>query len=145
MSSQYNRTTIQGNVVADPEVHTFNDGGRKISFTIANNESWKDRETNEWKNKAFFIDIVLQRKGEDGLTKMVEAHVKKGQPLIVDGKLYTEEWTDKKTNEKRSRIRLRLDNIVMLERKEARDEKPKEEKKYVPPKPQNNDSDDVPF
>jgi single-strand DNA-binding protein len=90
-----NKVILIGNVGADPVIRTTQDGKKIATFSLATSEKWKDRTTNEWREKTEWHKIVIF---SDGLANVVEKFVQKGTRLYVEGALQTRKWTDKKDN-----------------------------------------------
>lgn len=99
MAGSVNKVILVGNLGKDPEIRSFQNGGRVASFSIATSENWKDKSTGEKKEKTEWHRIsVLNEK----LVEVVEKYVKKGAKLYIEGQLETRKWTDKDGNEKYS-------------------------------------------
>jgi single-strand DNA-binding protein len=88
-----------GNVGRDPEIKSFNNGGRIANLTLATSESWKDKATGERKERTEWHTISIQN---DGLVSIVERYVKKGSRLYLEGELRTRKWADKDGNDRYS-------------------------------------------
>ena len=86
-----NKVTLIGNLGADPEIKSFNNGGRIANMRIATSESWKDKATGEKKEKTEWHSVTVQ---SDGLVGVVERFLKKGSKVYVEGKLQTRKWQD---------------------------------------------------
>ena len=89
--SSLNKVMLIGNLGRDPEVRTFNNGNRAVSFSLATPEAWKDkegerREKTEWHNVVIF---------NDGIAKVAEQNLKKGSKVYIARQLQTREYTDK--------------------------------------------------
>ena len=88
-----NRVTLLGHVGRDPELRNMQSGDRAASFSLATTRRWKSKdgqpgEATEWHRIAVY----------DGAVKAVEAMVRKGTPLLVEGRLATREYQDKEGN-----------------------------------------------
>jgi single-strand DNA-binding protein len=92
-----NKATLIGNLGKDPEIRSFQNGGRAASFSIATSESWKDKETGERKERTEWHRISIL---SDGLVTVTEKYLKKGAKVYVEGKLETRKWTDKDGQER---------------------------------------------
>ena len=99
MSGSVNKVLIIGNCVADPELRRTNSGSPIANLRIATNESWRDKNTGERKEKAEFHSVVIFN---EGLCKVVEAYVKKGSKLFIEGSLATRKWADQAGNDRYS-------------------------------------------
>jgi single-strand DNA-binding protein len=86
MAYSINKVTLLGNVGGDPEIKTFQNGGKVASFSIATTDSWKDKATGERKQATQWHNIVVKN---EGLVGIIEKYVKKGSKLHIEGKLET--------------------------------------------------------
>jgi single-strand DNA-binding protein len=85
----YSRTILFGNVGGDPDVRSMQNGERVASFTLATSERWKDKATGEAKETTEWHRITVFNQS---LVKVVEAYVKKGSKLLVEGQNKTRKW-----------------------------------------------------
>jgi single-strand DNA-binding protein len=92
MSASLNKATLIGHLGKDPEIRTFQNGGRAASFSIATSESWKDKATGERQERTEWHRVSIL---SEGLIKLAEKYLKKGAKVYVEGKLETRKWTDK--------------------------------------------------
>lgn len=133
-----NKVILVGNLGKDPEAFTFENGVKKVSFSLATTESYKDKEGNkidqtEWHN------VVLWR----GLADVAEKYLSKGNQVYIEGKIKTRAWDDKDGN-KRYTTEIYADNMTMLggRRDDTQAPKASEKKTEVDvPEPE----DDLPF
>lgn len=89
--SSVNKVIIVGNLGADPEVRTFQNGGKVASLRIATSESWKDKATGERKERTEWHSVSIQG---DGLAGIAERWLRKGSKVYIEGKLRTRKWQD---------------------------------------------------
>lgn len=89
--SSVNKVTILGRVGKDPEIRSFQNGGRVANFSVATSEKWKDKNTGEKREKTEWHNVSVT---SDGLIKVIESYVKKGTNLYLEGKLQTRKWQD---------------------------------------------------
>jgi single-strand DNA-binding protein len=94
MAGSVNKVILVGNVGKDPEVRSFQNGGRVASFSIATSERWKDKATGEPREKTEWHRISVLN---DNLISVVERFVTKGTKLYIEGQLETRKWTDQAT------------------------------------------------
>ena len=87
-----NKVILVGNVGQDPEIRTTQDGREIANFSVATSESWKDKTTGERKDKTEWHQVVVF---SQGLVGIVKNYVKKGSKLYIEGKIQTEEYTNK--------------------------------------------------
>jgi single-strand DNA-binding protein len=88
---------LVGNLGADPEVKSFQNGGRIANLRIATSESWKDRATGERKERTEWHSVVLQ---SDGLVGVAERFLRKGSKVYIEGQLRTRKWQDQNGNDR---------------------------------------------
>ena len=91
MVGSVNKVILLGNLGRDPEIRTMQSGSKMASFSIATSKRWKDRNTQEQKEKTSWHNIVVFG---DGLVDIVEKYVKKGSKIYVEGELQTRKWQD---------------------------------------------------
>ena len=92
------KVMVMGNVGKDPDIRTFNDGNKVANLSLATNEEWKDKTTGEKKKKTQWHNVVI--KNPATVERFIEPYVKKGDRLMVTGKLETRKWTDNSGVEK---------------------------------------------
>jgi single-strand DNA-binding protein len=92
MSVSINRATLVGNLGGDPEIRSFQNGGRVATFSVATNEVWKDKSSGERRESVEWHKVEVFN---EGLITFVENHLGKGSKVLVEGKIRTERWTDK--------------------------------------------------
>ena len=97
MVGSVNKVILLGNLGRDPEVRSMQSGNRVASFSIATSKRWKDKTTQEQKDKTSWHNIAVF--GE-GLVDIVEKYVKKGSKIYIEGELQTRKWQDKDGNDR---------------------------------------------
>lgn len=97
MAGSLNKVTLIGNLGKDPEVRSFDNGGKIANFSIATSESWKDKNSGEKKERTEWHNVTVN---SDGLVGVVERYLKKGAKVYVEGKLQTRKWQDKDGNDR---------------------------------------------
>lgn len=86
-----NQCTFIGNLGADPEVRSFQNGGRVANLRLAVTEKWKDKATGERKEATEWVSVAIM---QDGLVGVAEQYLRKGSKVFVQGKLRTRKWQD---------------------------------------------------
>ena len=99
MSGSVNKVILIGNVGQDPEIRSFQSGGRVCNLSIATSERWKDRESNEQKERTQWHRVVVFN---ENLINLIEKYVNKGSKLFIEGQLETRKWTDSSGQDKYS-------------------------------------------
>lgn len=97
MAGSVNKVILVGNLGADPEVKSFQNGGRIANLRIATSETWKDRQTGERKERTEWHSVVLQ---SDGLVGVAERYLRKGSKIYIEGQLRTRKWQDQSGNDR---------------------------------------------
>lgn len=97
MSGSLNKVTLIGNLGKDPEIRSFQNGGRAAHFSIATTDSWKDKNSGEKKERTEWHQVAIMT---EGLIKIAEKYLKKGSKVYIEGKLETRKWTDKDNHER---------------------------------------------
>jgi single-strand DNA-binding protein len=91
MAGSVNKVILVGNLGSDPEVKSFQSGGRICSFRIATSESWTDRTSGEKKERTEWHSIVIR---SDGLIGVAERFLRKGKKVYIEGSIQTRKWQD---------------------------------------------------
>ena len=86
-----NRVMLIGRIGKEPDTFAFEDGTKKISFSLATTESYRDKSSGEWKDITDWHNIVAYR-------YLAERNVAKGDLIYVEGKIKTRKYTDKDGN-----------------------------------------------
>ncbi len=95
MNALRNKVQLIGRLGQEPEIITFADGNKMAKFSLATDDSYKDKDGNKVE-RTDWHNIVIK----GGLVKVVEGYVKKGQEIAVEGKLTTRDWEDKEGNKR---------------------------------------------
>ncbi|MBQ2263108.1 MAG: single-stranded DNA-binding protein [Loktanella sp.] len=91
MAGSVNKVILIGNLGADPEIRSFQNGGKVANLRIATSETWKDKNTGERREKTEWHTVAIF---SDGLVRVVEQYLKKGAKVYIEGKLQTRKWQD---------------------------------------------------
>jgi len=91
MAGSVNKVILIGNLGADPEVRTFQNGGKVCNLRIATSETWKDKNTGERKEKTEWHMVAIF---QEGLVRVAEQYLRKGSKVYIEGKLQTRKWQD---------------------------------------------------
>lgn len=99
MAGSVNKVIIVGNLGADPEVKSFQNGGKVCNLRIATSESWKDRNTGEKKERTEWHSVSIF---SEGLAGVAERFLRKGSKVYIEGQLRTRKWQDQSGNDRYS-------------------------------------------
>ena len=117
----FNKVVLIGNVGKDVELKTVGNGAEVANFSIATNETWRDKEGN-LKQRTDWHSIVAWKK----LAEECAKYIKKGDLVLVEGKLRLREWEDKNGNKRRNN-EIELGKLVILTGKESKKEEPEDD------------------
>jgi single-strand DNA-binding protein len=114
-----NKVMLIGRLTRDPEVRTFSNGGKVAKFGFAVNNRKKNQQTGQWEDEPCFVDCSVFNRGENGRqADLVEQSLRKGHQVFLEGHLILDQWQDKNTGDKRSALKVVVDNFQFLERRE---------------------------
>ncbi|MAO07839.1 MAG: single-stranded DNA-binding protein [Alteromonas sp.] len=89
MNSLRNKVQLIGRLGQDPEIITFEDGGKIARFNLAIDDSYKDKQGNKIE-RTYWHPVVVK----NGLVKVVENYITKGKEIAIEGKLTNRSWDD---------------------------------------------------
>jgi single-strand DNA-binding protein len=157
--ASFNQVILVGNLTRDPELRVTPKGTAICQFGLAVNRQFKD-ESGATRDETTFVDIEAW--GKQG--ELVAKYLTKGSPALVQGRLKLDQWEDKQTQQKRSKLKVVLENVQFLSSRgsggqtassgdEGVDQTAPVERHTPPPRapgkgtppPQENIDEDVPF
>lgn len=97
MSGSVNKVILIGNLGRDPEVRTFQNGGRVCNLRIATSETWRDKQSGERKERTEWHSVVIFN---ENLLKVAESYLKKGSKVYIEGQIETRKATDQSGGER---------------------------------------------
>ncbi len=92
-----NKVILVGNLGADPEARSLNNGGEVVNMRIATSENWNDKATGERKEKTEWHNVVIFN---ENLGRVAKSYLRKGSKVYLEGALQTRKWTDQSGNDK---------------------------------------------
>ncbi len=107
--ANFNKVYLIGNLTRDPELRVTPKGTAICQFGIAVNRQFKD-ETGAMRDDTTFVDIEAWGKQGETISK----YMTKGRPLFVEGRLKLDQWEDKTSGQKRSKLKVVLENFQFL-------------------------------
>ncbi|MFM5917699.1 MAG: single-stranded DNA-binding protein [Novosphingobium sp.] len=99
MAGSVNKVILIGNLGADPEVKSFQNGGKVCNLRIATSENWKDRNTGERQERTEWHSVAIF---SEGLAGVAERFLRKGSKVYIEGQLRTRKWQDQSGNDRYS-------------------------------------------
>jgi single-strand DNA-binding protein len=91
MAGSVNKVILVGNLGRDPEVRSFQNGGKVVNLRIATSENWKDRNSGERKERTEWHSVAIF---DENLARVAEQYLKKGSTVYIEGQLETRKWQD---------------------------------------------------
>ena len=99
MAGSLNKVMLIGNLGRDPEIRTFQNGGKVCNLRIATSENWKDRNTGERRERTEWHTVAIFN---EGLVRVCEQYLRKGSKVYIEGQLQTRKWQDQSGNDRYS-------------------------------------------
>ena len=97
MAGSVNKVILVGNLGADPEVRSFQNGGKVCNIRLATSENWKDRNSGERKERTEWHTVAIF---SEGLAGVAERFLRKGSKVYIEGQLRTRKWQDQSGNDR---------------------------------------------
>ncbi|RKF15245.1 single-stranded DNA-binding protein [Roseovarius spongiae] len=91
MAGSVNKVILIGNLGRDPEVRTFQNGGKVCNLRVATSETWKDKNTGERRERTEWHSVAIFN---EGLVRIAEQYLRKGSKVYLEGQLQTRKWQD---------------------------------------------------
>jgi single-strand DNA-binding protein len=107
--ASFNKVILVGNLTRDPELRFTSKGMAIAKVGLAVNRNWTS-ESGEKKEEVTFVDVdIFGRTAEN-----VAQYMRKGRPILIEGRLRLDQWDDKQTGQKRSRLGVVADTVQFL-------------------------------
>ncbi|NOX56842.1 MAG: single-stranded DNA-binding protein [Planctomycetes bacterium] len=106
----FNKVILVGNLTRDPEVRYTPSGTAVSEIGVAVNRTWYDRQTNERREETTFVDVTLWGRQAE----IAGEYLAKGRQVLIEGRLQLDQWEDRQTGQKRSKLRVVCENLQML-------------------------------
>jgi len=107
--ASYNRVILVGNITRDIEIKYLQSGTAVTEVGLAMNKRYKDKNE-EWVDKAIFVDVTMWGRQAE----IASEYLHKGSPILVEGELDMDQWDDKETGKKRSKLKVVCKHMTML-------------------------------
>src|ERR1044071_4194976 len=108
--ASFNKVILAGNLTRDPELRYTPKGTAVARIGLAVSRTWKD-ETGATKEEVAFIDIDAWGRQAEVLSQ----YMRKGRPLLIEGRLKLDQWEDKNTHQKQSKLKVVLESFSFLD------------------------------
>ena len=99
MAGSVNKVILIGNLGRDPEVRSFQNGGKVVNLRIATSDTWRDKQTGERKERTEWHSVAIFN---EALGRIAEQYLKKGSTVYIEGQLETRKWQDQSGQDKYS-------------------------------------------
>ena len=114
-----NKVILIGRLTRDPESRTFATGGKVTKFGFAVTNRKKNSQSGQWEDEPMFIDCEAFNRGEFGkLADTIETYCRKGSQICIEGRLHLDQWDDKTTGQKRSKHKIVVEQMQLLDPKQ---------------------------
>lgn len=110
--ASFNKVILAGNLTRDPELRYLPKGTAVTAFGLAVNRTWKS-ESGESKEEVNFIDIEAYGRQAE----VIAQYMRKGRPLLVEGRLKQDSWEDKATKQKKNKLKVVLESFSFIDSK----------------------------
>ncbi|VTR91222.1 single-stranded dna-binding protein : Single-stranded DNA-binding protein OS=Phycisphaera mikurensis (strain NBRC 102666 / KCTC 22515 / FYK2301M01) GN=ssb PE=4 SV=1: SSB [Gemmata massiliana] len=111
-----NKVILIGRLTGDPKSTPFKTGGMVAKFGFAVTNRKKNSQSGQWEDDPMFIDVEVFNRGDTGkLADLVMDKLKKGSQVMLEAKLHLDQWDDKNGGGKRSKHKLVVDNLQLLD------------------------------
>ena len=111
MGRSVNKVTIIGTLGRDPELSYMPNGNAVINISVATDESYNDKQSGQKVERTEWHRLTAYGK----LAEIIGQYLKKGRPIMVEGRLKLDQWEDKQTGQKRSKMGVTLENFQFLD------------------------------
>ncbi len=108
--ASFNKVILVGNLTRDPEVRYTTGGTAVTDLGIAVNRQWTDKNSNERKEETTFIDVTLWGRQAE----IAGEYLNKGRQVLIEGRLHLDQWDDRETGQKRSKLKVVGESMHML-------------------------------
>lgn len=106
----YNKVILMGHLTRDPEMRFLPSNLPVAQVGLAVNERWKNKQTEQWEERANFIDCeAFGRTAE-----VISQYFQKGKAILIEGKLRLDQWDDKQSGQKRSKLKVVIDSFEFV-------------------------------
>ena len=108
--ASFNKVILVGNLTRDPELRYTPKGTAVAKIGLAVSRTWKN-EAGETKEEVAFVDVEAW----DRQAEVIAQYFKKGKPILIEGRLKLDQWEDKNTHQKQSKLRVVLETFTFLD------------------------------
>jgi single-strand DNA-binding protein len=99
MAGSVNKVILVGNLGADPEARSLNNGGEVVNLRVATSESWSDKSSGQRQERTEWHQVVIFN---ENLGRVAKSYLRKGSKVYLEGQLQTRKWQDQSGNDRYS-------------------------------------------
>lgn len=108
--ASFNKVIIMGNLTRDPQVRYTPSGTAVSDLGLAVNRTWFDKQSNSKKEEVTFVDVTLWGRQAE----VAGEYLSKGRSVLIEGRLSLDQWDDKDSGQKRSKLKVVCENMTMV-------------------------------
>lgn len=108
--ASFNKVILLGNLTRDPQVRYTPGGTAVAELGLAVNRTWFDKQSNQRKEETTFVDVTLWGRQAE----VAGEYLAKGRSVLIEGRLQLDQWDDKNTGEKRSKLKVVAEEMKMV-------------------------------
>lgn len=108
--ANFNKVVLVGNLTRDPDVRQTPGGMSVTDLGLAVNRTWTDRNTNQKNEETTFVDITCWGR----TAEIAGEYLSKGRAVLIEGRLKLDEWNDRESGQKRTKLKVVCENMQML-------------------------------
>ena len=109
--AQFNRVILAGNLTRDPDLRYTPKGTAVAKLGLAINRTWFDQQSNEKREEVVFVDVDAFGKAAETISQ----YLKKGRPILIEGRLKLDQWDDKESGQKRQKLGVVLESFQFMD------------------------------
>ncbi len=108
--ASFNKVILVGNLTRDPQVRYIPSGTAVAELGLAVSRQWFDKQSNQRKEETTFVDVTLWGR----TAEIAGEYLAKGRQVLIEGRLHLDQWDDKESGQKRSKLKVICENMTML-------------------------------
>lgn len=119
MAGSVNKVILVGNLGADPESRSMNNGGEVVNLRVATSETWSDRQSGDRQERTEWHRVVIFN---ENLGRVAKQYLRKGSKVYIEGQIQTRKWTDQQGQERYSTeivLQRFRGELVLLDRRDG--------------------------
>ena len=97
MAGSVNKVILVGNLGADPEARSLNNGGEVVNIRVATSESWSDKSSGQRQERTEWHNVVIFN---ENLGRVAKSYLRKGSKVYLEGQIQTRKWQDNSGNDR---------------------------------------------